>query len=280
MSEEQKNNGRLDHLTEEEKEDLISSTRSLHTTLSTLSDEEIEDILSNTRVIHTDRDMPHDTQMLHVIQLEQISKERRMKVRNVLVFIVLLGILASGIGLWLNHRPAEPIPEPEQDDPAISYLVPETEDPIIVDDTTFPSAAFREWIYHEFDSDHDWHLSPSERNSIIYLNFNEDDRIEDLKGIEYFNVLQGLSVNGTSVSEVDVSRNRMLQYINISNTAITQLNLSKNSEVSEIILNGSAIQEIIFPNNSKVTKIEADNTSITCTKDDDGYYRSCLVTAE
>jgi hypothetical protein len=280
MSEEPKSTGRLDHLTDEEKEDLISSTRSLHTTLSTLSDEEIEDILSNTRVIHTDRDMPEDTQMLHVIQLEQISKERHKKVRNILVFVVLLGILASGIGLWLNHRPAGPAPEPAQDDPAISYLVPETEDPIIVDDTTFPSAAFREWIYHEFDSDHDWHLSPSERNSIIFLNFNEDDRIENLQGIEYFNVLQGLSVNGTSVSEVDVSRNRMLQYINISNTAITQLNLSKNSEVSEIILNGSAIQEIIFPNNSKVTKIETDNTSITCTKDDDGYYRSCLVTAE
>ena len=281
MSETPKNNGRLDHLTDEEKEDLISSTRSLHTTLSTLSDEEIEDILSNTRVIHTDRDMPADTQMLHVIQLEQISKERHRKVRNVLIAVVLIGILITGIGLYLNHRPQEPaVPAEEEADPAISYLVPETEDPIIVDETTLPSAAFREWIYHEFDLDHDWHLSPDERNSIIYLNFNEDDRIENLKGIQYFNVLQGLSVNGTSVTEADVSANRMLQYINISNTWITKLDLSKNNDVSEIILTNSDIRELILPKESKVTKIDTTDTAIECTKDADGYYRSCKLAAE
>ena len=274
-------NSRLDHLTDEEKEDLISSTRSLHANLSALSDDEIEDLLSNTRVIHTDRDMPEDTQMLHVIQLEQISKERRDRVYSLLKIILFVGIALCIIGLYLNHKP-KPV-NPGGTDPTpdtISYAVPEDEPPVIVDESTFPSAAFREWIYHEFDSDHDWHLSPSERNSIIYLNFNEDDRIENLTGIQYFNVLQGMSINGTSVKKLDVSSNRMLQYLNISNTKIKSLDLSKNTSLTELDLSGSEIEEVILPKESRITKIDTSDTKLTCTKEDDGYYRSCKVTAE
>ena len=280
MTESPKNPGKLDHLSEEEKEDLISSTRTLHVNLKSMSDDEIEDLLSNTKVIHTDRDMPEDTQMLHVIKLEQISKERNRKILNALKIIVLLGILACGIGLYLNHRPKAPdTPVPEGEDDTPNYSVPETEKPVIVDDTTFPAAAFREWIYHEFDADHDWHLSPAERNAIIYVNFNEDDRISDLTGIEYFNVLQGLSVNGTNVKTLNLSNNKMLQYINISNTQIKKLDLSMNPAVTEIIMSGSEIEELILPAVSKVTNIDTKDTKLTCEKSEDGYYKSCKITA-
>ncbi len=187
------------------------------------------DIFEDTGIIHIDRDMPAETQAMHVINLQKENAKRKNKILKILLGLMCVGLVVALLGLYLKNtqsKPTKPVEETEE------VEVDEDESLLAVDEVTFPDAIFRSYVLKSFDSNGDGSLSAEERNSVIAIIAPEDAALTSLKGIENFPLLQSLTFINTGVTEVDLSTNTKLTFVDCSNSPVTNIVLAQDSNMT------------------------------------------------
>lgn len=201
------------------------------------------DIFEDTGIIHIDRDMPAETQAMHVIHLQKENAKRKNKIVKIILFFMCIGLVVACIGLFMKNdtqKTSSVVEETKTDE------VEETEALLAVDEATFPDELFRSYILKSFDQNGDGSLSAEERNSVIAIIVPEDTALTSLKGIEYFPLLQSLTITNSGVTEIDLSSNKNLTYVDCGS---------------------SPIVNIILP----------ENTFLNCQMNDSGTYTTCKI---
>lgn len=217
--------------------------------LDKLSDTD-RDIFDDTGIIHVDRDMPAETQAMHVIDLQKKNNQRRNHIVKIILGFMLVGLVVAIIGICIKQVTQQ------KETPVVSTNETDTQDStqIAIDEATFPDMLFRTYILKSFDKNQDNVLSNDEIQSVIMIKAPEDTSLTSLQGISNFTKLQSLTFSNTGVTEVDLSHNTDLTFVACNNTPITTLTL---------------------PQDSKITTIESNGTNLSCTQNDSKYYQSC-----
>ena len=145
----------------------------------------------------------------------------------------------------------------------------------------FTDAAFRTYVYDNFDTNHDGVLSRSETKVVTTIQANGLG-IKNLDGIECFDSLNALycynnqitSLTTTpsltylvcfknKIKEMDLSASTNLTYLECTNNELDTLDLSSNIAVQSIVCDGNKLKGLIIPNNPELTSIQCKNNLLT-----------------
>lgn len=183
------------------------------------------DIFEDTGIIHIDRDMPAETQAMHVIHLQRQNAKRKNKIIKLIVLFMLFGLIVAIAGIYLKNT-TKVTPQRMADSTV------EEESLLAINETTFPDTIFRSYVLKNFDTNGDGSLSTEERNSVIAIIAPEDSALASLQGIENFPLLQSLTFLNTGVTEVDLSSNKKLTFIDCSSSPVTNIVLPDDTKLS------------------------------------------------
>lgn len=263
-------NRRMDPPTEEE------FTRAMET----LSDTD-RDIFEDTGVIHIDRNMPAETQAMHVVKLQKKHEWKRRRVLRILALLMVIGLVLSAGGILIHQRLDERRNARIRAAASASAKAQETADTksIAIDEAAFPDPIFRQYILDSFDTDHDGKLSGTECSAVTIVLVPEDGSVTDIRGIENFTELKSLTAKNNQIQAVDLSKNTKLEYLDFSGSQIASLDLSGNPALTQVNLTGDPVTSLILPEKSEITELDTDSSAITCNKDDKGIYTSCEAVA-
>lgn len=234
--------------------------------ISRLSDTD-RHLFEDTGVIHIDRDMPAETQTLHVVNLTRIRQKKRNFVFRVILCLLIVGIFigATGIGM---HLVMEEQQQEKQEQQKASL--------VRIDADTFPDDLFRSHIETRYDINQDGYLSEEETDSVLVIIVPSDTAIHSIEGIACFSHLQSLTLSGTSVTEVDLSANPDLSFLDISNTPVTVLNMQKQEKLVDVRAeNTTQLKEVYMPANSMIHTFDTQGSAMFCETDDAGDYIGC-----
>lgn len=226
-------------------------------------------IFEDTGVIHIDRDMPAETQTMHVVHLSRVHQEKRNNVFRMIIALLVAGVAISSIGILLNRFMRGKNAGEEKK---------ENESYIKINEAAFPDVSFRNYVLTRLDTDGDGMLSNEERNSVMVLIVPEEKAITSLKGIEQFPHLQSLTAKNTGITELDLSMVTELSYLDVSGTEISELDLEKNTDLLDVHADNTAsLQKVYFPSESEIRTFDSENSAVTCEKNTDGYYIGCTL---
>ena len=101
----------------------------------------------------TDRDMPAETQAMHVISLQKQNEKRKRKIVSIIVCFMLAGVVVAFGGIYLksHQKQLKAVKDTSNQQPA--------KDAIALDETTFPDTLFRTYIQKNFDNKFNGELS-------------------------------------------------------------------------------------------------------------------------
>lgn len=184
------------------------------------------DIFEDTGIIHIDRDMPAETQAMHVIHLQRQNAKRKNKIIKLIVLFMLFGLIVAIAGIYLKNT------KDTTHKRLMDSTVEEEETLLAINETTFPDTIFRSYVLKNFDTNGDGSLSTEERNSVIAIIAPEDSALASLQGIENFPLLQSLTFLNTGVTEVDLSSNKKLTFIDCSSSPVTNIVLPEDTKLS------------------------------------------------
>ncbi len=103
-----------------------------------------------------------------------------------------------------------------------------------INETNFPDANFRQYIIDSgFDSDGNGTLSKEEIGNVTGIRCSSKS-ISDLTGIEYFTLLRKLDCSDNQLTNLDVSKNRVLKDLNCARNQLTSLDVSQNTVLSNL----------------------------------------------
>ena len=226
-------------------------------------------LFENTGVIHIDRDMPAETQTMHVVHLSRVHQQKRNTVFKAIIALLVSGVVISLVGIALNRFMRNQNNKEEKK---------ENETYIKINETYFPDVSFRNYVLTRLDTDGDGMLNNEERNNVMVLIVPEEKDITSLHGIEQFPHLQSLTVKNTGITELDLSEVKELSYLDVSDTAITRLDIEKNTSLLDVHANNTpSLEKVYFPSDSAIRTFDTDNSSVTCEKDTEGYYIGCSL---
>lgn len=226
-------------------------------------------IFEDTGVIHIDRDMPAETQTMHVVHLSRVHQKKRNNVFRIIIALLLTGVVISIVGILLNQFMRNQNKGNEKK---------ENETYVKIDQETFPDASFRNYVLTRLDLDGDGMLNNEERNSVMVLIIPEEKAITSLKGLEQFPHLQSLTAKNTGITELDLNSVTELSYLDVSGTDLSQLDLEKNTNLIDVHADNTlSLQKVYFPSESEIRTFDTENSALTCEKDTDGYYIGCSL---
>ena len=167
-------------------------------------------------------------------------------------------------------------------------------EPVAIDEAHFPESHFRAYVSEFFDGNGDGILSETEIASAKSINipdklpdqfqntyaWMELNKIEDMRGLEYFPALEELSVAwlkslttlnvshnpalkeldvaGTGITEVDIRACAALEMLDIEYTSISQLDLSGNPKLKTLIIDSSDVDTVDVSNNPELEYVYLD----------------------
>ena len=134
-----------------------------------------------------------------------------------------------------------------------------------INEANFPSEFFRKMIRDQrIDWDQDGVLSMAEARDVESL-FPEDseDAVTTLKGIEYFPNLTYLSSFNCRIEEVDLSRNTKLKILSVSGTEIKSLNVTKCPELIQLICSDIGLTKLDVSKNPKLYVLYCEGNKLT-----------------
>lgn len=242
--------------------------------LQTLSPED-QEVYERTGIIHFERSMSVEKQIHNAIELQKKNEAHQKAVLKTILYLMLIGIVFCIGGLYISaHLTSTAASSSKAKNP---YAVAEDEAAVKINEINFPDAVFRDYIKKNADTNSDGILSPEERNSFVILSIFGDPQLTNVKGIEYFPLLQAVNLSNTGLTEIQLENNKLLDNINISGTKVTSLDLSKDAELTKVNVANTALQTLILPAPSKVTEVTVTNTTMVCSKDESNYYNACSV---
>ena len=140
---------------------------------------------------------------------------------------------------------------------------------VVIDETNFPDATFRNYIKNTKDSNGDGVLSVSEISCVESINLNHINRmgresgaLVKLDGIEFFTNLKTLEFDNNKVKEIDVSKNAKLECLSCVNNRIEKLDLSKNSSLKTLKCGDNSINSLDLSKNTVLDHLECNSNPI------------------
>lgn len=130
---------------------------------------------------------------------------------------------------------------------------------VAIDETNFPDENFRNYIAYVYDTNKDGILDPREVRAVKDLQVHSQ-RIQNLKGVEYFTALTRLSCSSNQLTELDISKNTALTYLSCGYNQLSALNVNNNTALTEIhcienflttldLSNNTALERLYCPDN-------------------------------
>ena len=138
--------------------------------------------------------------------------------------------------------------------------------------------------------DYSYNLSDNDLSSITYMychdwSLPDDEKTSSIKGIEKLNSLTNLSLSGTLLKEIDlsknvnleefsasdnenlinvnVSENLELKYLNLDRNKLSTIDVSKNLKLQSLSLNGNMLKEINLDNNLDLRILDINFNELT-----------------
>ena len=131
---------------------------------------------------------------------------------------------------------------------SFSYALPETTEDVAFNEENFPDANFRRCIRESYPEQcADDVLTPPELLVMDMFSDNnpaEDQRIQDLTGLEYFTNLTMLGMSWEAISEVDLQSFPRLTWAYLSGNQLTELDVSQNPRLVELSVGDNDLQTL------------------------------------
>ncbi len=254
---------------------LIDVDQEVTKALETLSPED-QEVFERTGIIHFDRTAPIESQVVKAVKLQKRNEAHQKKVMKTILYLMIFGICICLVGIFAGSYIKSNTTKAKA---AVTnpLAVDESEEAVKINATSFPDAVFRDYISKNADTNGDGSLSADERNSFLIITLIGDPELTNIKGIEYFPLLQAVNVSNTGLTEMDLHNNTLLDNINISGTKVTSLDLSKNAELTKLNIANTSMTSLTLPAPSKITEITTTNATMSCTKDESNHYNACSV---
>ena len=144
--------------------------------------------------------------------------------------------------------------------PATAFAEADSSGDISLTVENFPDDRFRTMLYGK-DFGKDGKITREEIKTITKLdvmNQYNDDKIENLKGIEYFTFLKELNFDYNNVSSVDLSKNLLLETLTCSSNQLKELDTSNNYELNYILVIKNQLEKINVKKNPKLRELYCD----------------------
>ena len=135
---------------------------------------------------------------------------------------------------------------------------------LIIDETNFPDANFRNWILRQ-EYGKDGYITNDEIAAVKEMPVYGRE-IASLKGIEFFTALTKLECNINQLTTLDLSKNTALTELSCSENKLTSLDLSKNTALTELYcsineltsldLSGYTVLKTLNCYNNKLTSLD------------------------
>ena len=163
--------------------------------------------------------------------------------------------------LWKNVKPKEKQLNKEI---KISYnsVVTVTVNHVEINAVNFPDEGFREYVSRNFDNNGAGFLRQKEINKVQSINVSFNDKITNLKGIEFFCGLKKLVCCGTKIKNLDVSKNASLIYLDCSYTKIKELDITRNFRLEDLHCNNTEIKNLDSSPNMYLHYLDCSSTEI------------------
>lgn len=126
----------------------------------------------------------------------------------------------------------------------------------------FPDEGFREYVSRNFDNNGAGFLCQEEINKVQSVNVSFNDKITNLKGIEFFRGLKKLVCCGTKIKNLDVSKNASLIYLDCSYTKIKELDITRNFRLEDLHCNNTEIKNLDSSPNMYLHYLDCSSTEI------------------
>ncbi len=114
---------------------------------------------------------------------------------------------------------------------------------VMIDDTNFPDAVFREYIGTQFDTNNDSNLSEEEINTVTKIGVTRK-AITSLQGVEYFTALTELVCDNCQLTSLDVSKNIALQKMSCVGNQIISLDVSSNINLAQLVCSNNQLTSL------------------------------------
>ena len=130
-----------------------------------------------------------------------------------------------------------------------------------INETNFPDANFRSYLLSkEYGSD--GVITDAEIAEITYIEVKEMN-IANLKGIEFFTALAGLSCSNNQLTALDLSKNSALVYLQCSNNQLTSLDITKNTVLTGLYCSNNQLTALDVSNNTDLTELYCEFNQLT-----------------
>ncbi len=137
----------------------------------------------------------------------------------------------------------------------------ETDDLIKINESSFPDEVFRNYVSSKYDRDKDGYASKEALSKAEWLNLR-DMGISSLKGIEYFTGINKLVCGDNSITELDLSQNRMLRSLECPYNQINCLVLCPDAPLELIDCRYNELTSLDISGLSMLKRLECRFNSI------------------
>ena len=141
-----------------------------------------------------------------------------------------------------------------------SFAAYAEEDGVSIDEEHFPDPVFREAV-KQYDLNNDGILSPDEADGAVEIRVNGEG-VVSLHGIEYLTGLEDLYCFNNNLTELDLSRNKMLHFLNCAYNNLTELNVSQNPHLVFLHCDSNRLSTLDVSRNPKLQMLSCFDTQI------------------
>ena len=142
--------------------------------------------------------------------------------------------------------------------------------PVAINAINFPDENFRTIVAMECDEDEDGYLSDSEISGVTlfsvtgYLyDLDENAKIENLKGIEYFTNLKTLRCGGIGLTSLDVKKLTLLTWLDCMGNELEELDVSKNTDLRTLNCQSNELTALNVTANTQLTTLSCSINPLT-----------------
>ena len=134
-----------------------------------------------------------------------------------------------------------------------------------INPVNFPDKVLREYIEDKFNTDGEAGLRQAEIEAatFIQIDFDIDNMVTSLEGIEHFTALEVLAIGDARyIEDIDISNNTSLISLSIPYGAFTSIDVSNNKELKMLNLTGGKLTSIDVGHLSQLETLYVDDTEI------------------
>ncbi len=136
-----------------------------------------------------------------------------------------------------------------------------------INESNFPDPVFRKYISDKFDKDGNKVITQAEINEITDIRcgsyVSSTEKIENLKGIEYFTEITYLFCDYSNLEYVDISHNTKLTHVHFDGNNLKEIDLSNNKEIIKLWLSENELTTLDVSMLPNLKELLVSNNQLT-----------------